>query len=164
MKAKTKLGMGMAAKTKRKKSKRKVTTSTRKRTLPVAKRGGFLPLLPLLGALGSLAGGAAGIVKAVNDRKAARRQLEELQRHDRAMEGRGLYIAPYKRGSGAYTARRRGRRRGRTKKNFVETNARDSPVRRRNDERTVESRGDTLARALLQRRVYARRASIASAS
>lgn len=107
MKSKTKLGMG-ATRIKRKKSKRR-TTATRKRTLPIAKRGGFLPLLPLLGALGSLAGGAAGIAKAVHDRKAARRQLEELQRHDRAMEGRGLYLAPYKRGSGASTTRRRGR-------------------------------------------------------
>ena len=32
-----------------------------------------------------------------------RRQLEELQRHDRAMEqGRGLYLAPYKYGRGLY--------------------------------------------------------------
>jgi len=35
--------------------------------------------------------------KAINDSKAARHQLEELQRHDRSMEqGRGLYLAPYK--------------------------------------------------------------------
>ena len=83
------------------------TTATRKRTLPVAKRGGFLPLLPLLGVLGSLAGGAVGIAKAVNDGKAARRQLEELQRHHRAMEGRGLYLAPYKRGSGVFSSKKR---------------------------------------------------------
>lgn len=56
----------------------------------------------MLGALGSLIGGAAGVAKAVNDSKAARRQLEELQRHDRAMEGRGLYLAPYKYGQGLY--------------------------------------------------------------
>jgi len=31
--------------------------------------------------------------------KAGSRQLEELQRHDRAMEqGRGLYLGPYKHG------------------------------------------------------------------
>ena len=43
------------------------------------------------------------MAKAVNDSKAARRQLEELQRHDRAMEqGRGLYLAPYKYGRGLY--------------------------------------------------------------
>ncbi|KYM98520.1 hypothetical protein ALC62_10769, partial [Cyphomyrmex costatus] len=66
-----------------------------------AKRGGVLPILPMLGALGFLIGGAAGVAKAVNDSKAARRQLEELQRHDRAMEqGRGLYLAPYKHGYG----------------------------------------------------------------
>lgn len=91
MKAKTKLGMGM---TKRKKKK------TKKRTLPTAKRGGMLPLLPLLGVIGSLAGGAAGVAKAVNDSKAARRQLEETKRHNKAMEGRGIYLAPYKRGKG----------------------------------------------------------------
>ena len=89
MKAKTKLGMGM----KKKKTKKK-------RLLPVAKRGGILPLLPLLGVIGSLAGGAAGITKAVNDAKAAQRQLEEMKRHNRAMEGRGLYLGPYKRGAG----------------------------------------------------------------
>ncbi|KYM98253.1 hypothetical protein ALC62_11040 [Cyphomyrmex costatus] len=63
----------------------------------------MLPILPMLGALGSLIGGAAGVAKAVNDSKAARRQLEELQRHDRAMEqGRGLYLAPYRYGRGLY--------------------------------------------------------------
>ena len=75
--------------------------------LPIAKRGGFLPLLPVLGALGSLIGGAAGVAKAVSDRKAARRQLEELQRHNRAMEGRGLYLAPYKRRGGRLSAGRK---------------------------------------------------------
>ena len=99
MKAKTKIGMGM-------KSKKKMTTrkkTTKKRILPTAKRGGALPFLPMLGALGSLIGGAASVAKAVNDSKAARRQLEELQRHDRAMEqGRGLYLAPYKYGRGLY--------------------------------------------------------------
>ncbi|XP_077258538.1 uncharacterized protein LOC143895358 [Temnothorax americanus] len=90
MKAKTKLGMGLKTKKKKK----------NKRILPVAKRGGILPILPLLGILGSLVGGAAGVAKAVNDNKAARRQLEEMQRHNRAMEGHGLYLAPYKRGQG----------------------------------------------------------------
>src|SRR5580765_125598 len=85
----------MATRTKKSKKKTK-----RKRVLPVAKRGGFLPLLPALGALGSLIGGAAGVAKVVNNNKAARRQLEELQRHNRAMEGGGLYLATYKRGRG----------------------------------------------------------------
>lgn len=98
MKAKTKFGMGMKIK---KSSMKKKTV--KKRILPVAKRGGILPILPLLGVLGSLAGGAAGIAKAVNDSKAAQRQLEEMQRHNRAMEGHGLYLAPYKRGRGFST-------------------------------------------------------------
>ena len=43
------------------------------------------------------------MAKAVNDSKTARRQLEELQRHDRTMEqDRGLYLAPYKYGRGLY--------------------------------------------------------------
>ncbi|KYN09773.1 hypothetical protein ALC57_18107 [Trachymyrmex cornetzi] len=74
MKTKTKLGMGMR---KRKKIKRN-------RTLPVAKRGGFLPIIPMLGAFGSLISGAASVATTVNDRK----------------KGRGLYLAPYKCGSG----------------------------------------------------------------
>ena len=96
MKAKTKIGMGMKTKTRKRTSKR----ASQKRILPVAKRGGILPLLPLLGVLGSLAGGAAGIAKAVNDNKAAQHQLQEMQRHNRSMEGRGLYLTPYKRGQG----------------------------------------------------------------
>ncbi|KAL6418430.1 hypothetical protein ACFW04_012103 [Cataglyphis niger] len=106
MKTKTKFGMSALARRKKSGRKRR-TTATRKRTLPAAKRGGFLPLLPLLGVLGSLAGGAAGIARAVNDGKATRRRLEELQRHNRAMEGRGLYLAPYKRGSGASSTRKK---------------------------------------------------------
>ncbi|KAL6256600.1 hypothetical protein P5V15_012711 [Pogonomyrmex californicus] len=92
MKAKTKLGMGL------RKKRRK--TTTRRRILPTVKRGGLLPIFPILGALGSLIGGAAGVAKAVNASKTARRQLEELQRHNRAMEGHGLHLTPYKRGSG----------------------------------------------------------------
>jgi len=84
MKTKTKIGMGLKT----------------KKILPVAKRGGILPILPLLGILGSLAGGAAGVAKVVNDNKAAQRQLEELKRHNRAMEGHGLYLTPYKSGQG----------------------------------------------------------------
>jgi len=96
MKAKTKIGMGMKTKTRTKKN------TAKKRILPIGKRGGVLPILPMLGALGSLIGGAAGVAKAVSDSKATRRQLEELQRHNRAMEGRGLYLAPYKYGKGLY--------------------------------------------------------------
>lgn len=128
MKTKTKLGMGM-----RKRKKRAVT---RKKILPLAKRGGLLPFLPILGALGSLIGGAAGVAKAVNDNKAAQRQLEELQRHNRALEGRGLYLAPYKRGSGVTNRRRR------SKKKIAEKDT-DDDARfaniRRHDERAIES-------------------------
>lgn len=74
------------------------------RMLPVAKRGGFLPLLlPALSAIGALSGGAAGIYKTINDARVARKQLEEVQRHNRAMEGRGLYLKPYKAGRGVRT-------------------------------------------------------------
>ncbi|KAL6257852.1 hypothetical protein P5V15_011449 [Pogonomyrmex californicus] len=99
MKAKTKIGMGMKAKTRKKPAKKK------KRILPTENEAA-LPILPMLGALGSLIDGAASVAKAVNDRKVARRQLEELQRHNRAMETRdqGLYLAPYKYGRGLYLA------------------------------------------------------------
>ena len=80
------------------------------RILPLPKSGGFLPLLiPLfagLSALGALAGGASSIATAVNKAKAAREQLEEQQRHNRAIEpvsvGKGLYIKPYKKGFGLF--------------------------------------------------------------
>ena len=75
-----------------------------------SKIGGALPfLIPLfagLSATGGLAGGAAGIVKAINDTKAAREQLDESKRHNNAMEaialGKGLYLKPYKTGYGLY--------------------------------------------------------------
>lgn len=79
------------------------------RILPVSSKiGGFLPyLVPLfagLSATGALAGGAAGVAKAINDAKAARKQLEESQRHNRTMEsialGKGLFLKPYKKGYG----------------------------------------------------------------
>ncbi|XP_011631618.1 uncharacterized protein LOC105423543 [Pogonomyrmex barbatus] len=93
MKAKTKLGMDL------KKKKRKI--------LPTAKRGGLLPTFPILGVLSSLIGSAASVAKAMNAGKAARRQLEELQRHTRTMKGHGLHLAPYKRGSGVIKERKK---------------------------------------------------------
>lgn len=80
------------------------------RVIPIPnKRGGFLPLIPIfagLSALGSLAGGAAGIAKAVNDYKSAKQNFNESERHNKIMEsialGKGLYIKPYKKGSGLY--------------------------------------------------------------
>jgi len=70
--------------------------TAKKRILPIGKRGGAMSILPMSGALGSLIGGAAGVAKAVSDSKAARRQLEELQGHNRAMKGQGLYLTSYK--------------------------------------------------------------------
>ncbi|XP_071056406.1 uncharacterized protein [Onthophagus taurus] len=77
----------------------------RGKIIKIPKTGGFLPLiLAALGALGSLGGGAAAIAKTVNEAKIAREQLQEAQRHNRAMEpkaiGSGLYIKPYKQGCG----------------------------------------------------------------
>lgn len=107
MNAKRKMGMGIGIKT-----KTKTGTKKKKRILPTAKRGGMLPILPLLGVLGSLVGGAAGVVKAVNGNKAAQHQLLEMQRHNHAMEGRGLYLAPYKHGQGlTHTSKKRKKKR-----------------------------------------------------
>jgi len=59
-----------------------------------------------LGAAGSVAGGAAGIAKAVNDAQAAKRALEESERHNKTKEviaiGKGLYLKPYRKGLGLY--------------------------------------------------------------
>ncbi|KAL6267997.1 hypothetical protein P5V15_001075 [Pogonomyrmex californicus] len=66
--------------------------------------------MPILGALGSLIGGAASVAKAVNDRKVAQRQLEELQRRAMETRGQGLYLAPYKYGRGLYLAPYKGGR------------------------------------------------------
>ena len=106
MKTKRKLGMGL--KIKRRKQRRRKTLGISK-----VKKGGFLPFLaPILAgltAVGSLAGGAASISKSVNDASAARKRLEEMARHHKAIEGRGLYLAPYKqfkRGRGLYITKR----------------------------------------------------------
>lgn len=81
------------------------------RILPLPKSGGLLPLLPIfagLSALGSLAGGAAGVAKAINETRDARKKLSELQRHNETMEaialqkGKGLYLRPHKKGLGLY--------------------------------------------------------------
>lgn len=82
------------------------------RVLPLPKSGGFLPLIPLfagLSALGALTGGTAGVAKAVLDAKAAKKKLEESERHNKTMEaialgktGSGLYLKPHKTGLGLY--------------------------------------------------------------
>ena len=66
----------------------------------MTKQGDALFFLSMLSTFGSLFGGAANVAKAVKDSKTARRQLEELQRHDRAMEC-GLCLSPYKQGVAA---------------------------------------------------------------
>lgn len=93
------------------KNKRKNIKWKKERVLPLPKSGGVLPLLPIfagLSAIGSLAGGAAGIAKTVAEIKDARKQLSELQRHNKTMEaialrqGKGLYLKPFKKGLGLY--------------------------------------------------------------
>ena len=76
----------------------------KKRILLTAKQDGVLSFFfPMLGALGSWIGKVASVVKAVNDSKVARRQFEELQRYDRAMEqSRGLYLPSHKYERGLY--------------------------------------------------------------
>lgn len=111
----------------------------------------------MLGALGSLIGGAAGVAKAVNDGKAARRQLEELQRHNRAIEGRGLYLAPYARGRGTVKRISGDRRK---KKSSVDARI----TIRCNDGRATRRSGQTTLPAVLSRCFYARRSAGSSAS
>ena len=68
------------------------------------KLGGALPfLIPFfagLRATGAFAGGAANIVKAVNQSKSAKAELEEAKRHRKNMEaiaiGKGLCLKPHK--------------------------------------------------------------------
>lgn len=63
------------------------------------KKGGVLPLLPIfagLSALGSLAGGASAVAKVITDSKNAKKSLAEIKRHNLAMEGKGMYLQPYK--------------------------------------------------------------------
>lgn len=90
--------------------KKKIRTP---RVIPIPKTGGILPLIPAIlagiSAIGGLSGGAASIAKAVNDVKAAKKQLEEAKRHNQTMEaialgrkGSGLYLKPYRSGLGLY--------------------------------------------------------------
>lgn len=124
MKAKSKMGMGIRRKRKSKSGKGMIRLkpirvgkkgSKRKfRLIPTPKRGGFLPLLlPILGALGALAGGASGIAKTVIDAKNAKKAQLEVERHNKELEsiakqqkGSGLYLKPYKTGSGFYSKKK----------------------------------------------------------
>lgn len=62
------------------------------------KRGGFVFTVPALlaglGAAGSLAGGAAGIATAINKKSAGDKLLAETKRHNKAMEGKGIFLKP----------------------------------------------------------------------
>lgn len=87
----------------------KVISPLKARIIPIPKTGGVLPLIPIfagLSALGALAGGTAGVVKAINNSRAAAEQLKESQRHNEKMEaialGKGLYLKPYRTGLGLF--------------------------------------------------------------
>lgn len=85
------------------------------RIIPVPKIGGVIPLIPVfagLSALGALMGGSAGIASAVVSANKAKKDYNELKRHNESMEaialgknvktGTGLYLKPYKGGLGLY--------------------------------------------------------------
>ena len=66
---------------------------SKKKIIECEKEGGILPLLTLIpliaggiSAAGGVAGAAAGIAKAVNDKKAADEELAEQRRHNLEME------------------------------------------------------------------------------
>jgi len=102
----------------------------------------------MLGTLGSLIGGAAGVAKAISDSKVARRQFEELQRHNSAMEVSGLYLTPYKYGKGLYLGPyKRGQDIISKKKKKRRKDVKNS--RRYNNEYTIGSIGKTHAHTVL---------------
>lgn len=84
------------------------------RLIPIPKTGGVLPLIPIfagLSASGSIAGGVAGIVKAINEYKEAKKRLAELKRHNEKIEalriGKGLHLKPHKDGLGLYLSHKK---------------------------------------------------------
>ena len=90
MKIKRKLEMGLRKKALRKKKKSVSTPSAATRSLPIAKRGRFLPLLPTLLALATLASAATGVARTVNN-------LRNKQK-----TGQGFYLANYKKNRSRY--------------------------------------------------------------
>jgi hypothetical protein len=87
---------------KSRKSKKTNKSKKNRRTLRKKVKGGFLPALipllaPILSSLGAVAAGSAGIASAVNKAKQNAKVLEEMKRHDRAMEGKGLRFKKSKR-------------------------------------------------------------------
>lgn len=107
MKAKTAMGSGHR---KIKKKSKNNTTKSGKGQIRRTKKGGVIPLLPILAglsALGSLAGGASAVAKVVSDNKNAKKTLAELERHNRAMEGKGLFLRPYPKQTGGGVKKKR---------------------------------------------------------
>ena len=83
---------------------RKLINELKERKL---KEGGFLPLIPILAgiaAAGSVAGGAAGIAKAVQDKKANDAKLAQQKAHDdqveKLLKGKGMFLPEYQKGNG----------------------------------------------------------------
>ena len=64
----------------------------------------MIPIVAGLTALGALSNGVTGIAKATNESKTDKNQLVDANRHNKMMEsiamGKGLYLRPYKVGSG----------------------------------------------------------------
>jgi len=90
MKAKMKIDISLKMKKKKKTSNEKAKTSNSK-----TRWYHIIPVL-LLVIVGSLIDSVGA--KAINDNKAAQRQLEELKCHNRIIEDHGIYFVPYKRG------------------------------------------------------------------
>ena len=70
--------------------KRKKAPLPRKRK---PKLGGFIPLAllgPLIAGIGGLAAGSATIAQAVNKAKSDAKMLQETQRHNKKIEGKGI--------------------------------------------------------------------------
>ena len=110
MKLKKKLGLGLRGK--RSTVKSNAVGGKTSRTKPKRRvKGGILPVLPLLAALGGLLSGGSAVASAIKKAKADKLQLEEAQRHNKTVEslmaGKGLYLAPYKKGSGLFLAQRK---------------------------------------------------------
>lgn len=66
------------------------------RVIQIPKKGGFLPLLPLLGALGAAGSLIGGFTTA------ARNIHDLVRKKETGSVGKGMYLAPYKRGMGLY--------------------------------------------------------------
>ena len=78
-----------AGKPKRIRHEGKTYYITKKKIKECEKGGGILPLLTLIPLIaGGVAGAAAGMVKAVNDKRAANEELAEQRRHNLEMKKR----------------------------------------------------------------------------